>query len=408
VYRGITPLVDQFLFGASSIILIITTTRWAGVDSAGRIALAMIPYTILSSALQGVLVDPLLIRNTGNAMKSIVPNASYAVTAGCLSIPGVVILAVLIHLPVPLTATLLFSLPLMLGQYVTRSMLLAHGRARSVLVSDAAWLLPQLAVVVVLVVGGANSTVSQLAPFIAWCVGGVLAFALLAPARSAIPGRPSELIQRVITHRNLWGEIMLGQGGAQANAVALAGFGSPAAVGVFRSAQTLTTPILLVVAAARHPFLPWLVTMRGSASNLRRIAWFGLLLATTAGATLAAAVWALMRYFGTTIFGDASEQIAPVAVLLALDVGLSTSTMIASLILTAVHRADVAFRLRSLHVLCALLGVSIAVLLTGSALGGAAGLLAVDGTLALFWAITASTLSNYSSEIASPQVEDYL
>lgn len=251
--RSIFLILEQSLFGATTPILVLLTGSVGGAEVVGQVSLAMVPLIFAQSWLHGSCIDAALLKpaedsRTDFSRVSVSIGSAVCVFVVVLSFSGtqdwnwtIIWLAV--------------GAPWACASYVLRGISVGSGRIGRASGADATWL-------GVTILGGISALLSGDTAWLifGWSLGSLFSNYLLAPSAEAL--RPLGISEtwRLLraSHKLAW-EFLVAQLAGQLLLLLIALLGGVIAAGIFRLAQTLLTPLLLAMTAARNIVLPTLV-----------------------------------------------------------------------------------------------------------------------------------------------------
>jgi O-antigen/teichoic acid export membrane protein len=264
--RASLGVTDQVLSSLTNFALNILVVATVSTDAYGTFALVFALYIVARGVIQALVAQPLLVRHTepdrlvGDERG---PARVYSLALGSsigVGLVGTVLLAGGSLLGTgDLRASLLVLaavLPGLMLQEVQRGVYFAQGRPAGALVIDGAWAVAQLALVGGLLAAG-HQEVQWL--ILAWGISGTIS-AVLAVGVERLAIRLRGALGWMLGVRDLsipfFGEIMTLRLSTQGVVFVLAGVGGLGAVGAFRSAQVLFSPLNVLLQAVPMVGIP--------------------------------------------------------------------------------------------------------------------------------------------------------
>lgn len=314
--RTALGLVDQLISSATNFALNILVLGSVTTTAYGTFALVYSLYFIARGAIQALVLEPLLVRHTddlsGAPIGSEDRQRSYRLGLGggfALSLLGsLLLLGAALVLPSDLVGSvvvLAFVLPGLMLQEILRSIFLAQGRPSAAIAIDSAWAVTQLVLVGSLLAAGVAEVPWLI---LAWGVSaGVSTLAGMAVDRLWPRFRGST--GWLIGHRRLslpfLGEIMTDILSGQGVLLVLAAVAGLEAVGTFRSAQILFSPLAVLFVAVMMVGIPEAVRELGQNPQrfTRSMLIFGGSIALLTGLWCAAVI-GFPASLGSRLLGD--------------------------------------------------------------------------------------------------------
>jgi O-antigen/teichoic acid export membrane protein len=424
--RTTLGVVDQVISSGTNFALNVLVVSSVSTDAYGTFALVYALYYIAWGAIQALVAQPLLVRHTDQLEGEPKPDDGgrqvYRLALGSgleLSLVGsaFLLLAALVvpdELVVPMVV-LAVVLPGLLVQEVMRAVFLAEGRPSAAIAIDSAWAVAQLVLVGSLLASGTAQVPWLL---LAWGVsGGVSALAAMLFDRlwPAVRGAARWLVGHRRLSLPFFGEIMTDLVAAQLVLIALGSLAGLDAVGTFRSAQLLFSPLAVMFMAGMRVGIPEAVRLLRTDPRRFRT---GMVVAG-AGITLVGVVWSLTVIglpdaLGERLLGESWSSASTILPQFSLFYVGAAAGLAALVGLRALAASRASFRARTTG---SVLGLVLGALGAGRAgAGGAAIGLGIGVTVATTWvwlsfrsesrvAVDAAGTVGPGAEMPSPRVD---
>ncbi len=382
---------DQVLSSGTNAALTVLVARSVGAEQFGAFALALVVFVYAVGVVRALVSEPLVIRFAGaqpdERARAIADSAGAAVLVGTgLGLACVTGGAVVGGQEGSVILALGVLLPGLVLQDHWRTAFFASRRPRSAFANDAVWAVLQIGAVLTLTAAGRTGSVPYL---LAW--GGAAAVAAVVGA-AQVRRRPQILggLRWLADHRSmgrrLTGGFLVDQGAVQAVVLLLGAIVGLAAVGAVRGAQTLISPVRVLLATVSAVALPAFSSRVADGGRVLRPAVLVSLVAGSAAGAWAVAAVLVPDDVGRALLGDTWPGAEPLVGL----VGTQwTAIAVATAFAIALKALARTRELLAVSVVQALLVVALgtAGALLADAVGALTGLVAgqVAGVLLLLW-----------------------
>jgi hypothetical protein len=303
--RTLWGLGDQVVSSATNFGVTLVAARALSARDFGVFAILITIYVLTNGVIRGLVSEPLLVEVSGAersvwrpaAARAIVGASLLGVACGCVLLVGAALASSSDRGAI---VALGLTFPLLTIQDTARFAALAKGEPKVALLSDGVWAVVLFSALVVL---SGTERLDLEALMVAWggagAAAGLVAVALLRVTKAIRQQRVAFPKERG-TGMRFAADYVISQGASLVTVIVLGSVAGPAQAGVFRLAQLVFGPLVVLMSATRLAIIPELVRIAGYSADIFRLR----VVQVSAVLTASAVVWGLAAYLAPVGLGE--------------------------------------------------------------------------------------------------------